>query len=88
MRRTLPGMAGSSRRRLADGAVISALACTPFLLALTFLAVKAAQHHEWGRLAGFASIAVIFLAIPAGGMKWLTGALNDTKRPDLPSSHT
>lgn len=78
-------MAGSPRRRTADGAVVSVLVCTPFFLALTFLAVKAAQHHEWGRLAGSTLIAVIFLAIPAGGMKWLTGALHIRKQPNLPS---
>lgn len=74
-------MAGSPRRRRADGAVASALVCTPFFLALIFLAVKAAQHHEWGRLAGFALIAVIFLAIPARGMKWLAGAMGSRKQP-------
>lgn len=68
--------------------MVSALVCTPFFLALIFLAVKAAQHHEWGRLVGFAMIAVIFLAIPAGAMKWLSGALNDRKQPDLPSNST
>lgn len=66
----------------------SALVCTPFFLALIFLAVKAAQHHEWGRLAGFALIAVIFLAIPAGGMTWLTGALHGKEQSDAPSSST
>lgn len=70
---------------MADGAVISALVCTPFFLTLIFLAVKAAQHDEWGRLAGLALIAVIFLAIPAGGMKWLTGALRTGKQPSVPS---
>jgi hypothetical protein len=64
------------------------LVCTPFFLALIFLVVKAAQHHEWGRLAGFALIAVIFLAVPAGGMKWLSGALKRGKQPNLPSSST
>lgn len=81
-------MAGSSRRRRADGAVTSALVCTPFSLALIFLTVKAAQHHEWGRLAGFILIAGIFLAIPAGGMKWLSGALKVKKPPDLPLTPT
>ena len=81
-------MAGSPRRRLADGALTSALVCTPFFLALIFLVVKAAQHHEWARLAGFALIALIFLAVPAGGMKWLSGALNGRKQPDVPSSST
>lgn len=64
---------------MADGALISALVYTPFFLALIFLAVKAAQHHAWERLTGFALMAAIFLAIPAGGMKWLTGALGRRK---------
>lgn len=61
------------------------MVCTPFFLALIFLAVEAAQHRAWGRLAGFVLIAVIFLAVPAGGMKWLTGAVTSRKQPELPS---
>lgn len=63
------------------------MVCTPFFLAVIFLAVKAAQHHEWGRLAGFILISAIFLAIPAGGMKWLSGALRVKKPPDLQLTH-
>jgi uncharacterized membrane protein len=82
-RRTLRGMA--RRRRQASGTVISALVCAPFLLALIFLGVQAAQHHEWGRLAGFVLIAVIFVAVPAGGLTWLTGGRISNRQPQLPS---
>jgi hypothetical protein len=53
---------------------------------LIFLAAQAAQHDRWGKLAGFICLVLVFLSIPAGGMKWFRNVLRGQKPPEPPAS--
>ena len=66
------------RRQFPDGKWVGSLICLPFLGLLIFFAVQAAHQHRWGKLAGFALIALILVSVPAGGLKWLRGAGKDS----------
>jgi len=74
--------AGSFRRWLAGGTWVGSLICVPFLVFFIFFAVRAAQLHRWATFAGCVVFAVIFLIIPAGGLRWLGRALKRRKRPE------
>jgi len=73
---------GPFRRQLAAGTWVGSLVCVPFLLALIYLAVRAGQHHGWGMLAGYIGIVLVFLSIPAGGMKRLGQVVRRRKPPN------
>jgi hypothetical protein len=73
-----------TRRRSADGTWVGSLICVPFLLVLGFLAVRTAQHDQWGRLTGLIVIVAIFLSIPAGGAKWLRHVLKERRADGSP----
>ena len=71
---------GPFKRQFAGGRWVGSLICLPFLAVLIFFAVQAVHQHRWGKLAGFALIALILLSVPAGGLKWLRGAGNKSER--------
>jgi len=58
----------------------------PFLVFFIFFGVRAAQLHRWASFAGCIVFAVIFLIIPAGGLRWLGRVLKGRKPPEPPPS--
>jgi hypothetical protein len=78
--------AGPFRRWLAGGTWVGSLICVPFLVFFIFFGVRAAQLHRWASFAGFLVVAVLFLIIPAGGLRRLGRRLKGRKPPGLPPS--
>jgi hypothetical protein len=81
---------GSARPRghfgwLAGGSWISFLLLALLLLLWITFAALAAYQHRWINVTGYSLVALIFLAVPTGAMKWLGGVLKGRKSADHPS---
>jgi hypothetical protein len=72
---------GFLRRRVASGTVVVALVLAPPFI---FLAVHAAERHQWAALGGFVWIAMCVLGIRAVGLKLFGRARKERRPPGSP----
>jgi hypothetical protein len=73
---------GFFRRRVASGSAVVALILAPPFM---FLAVHAAERHQWAALGGFIWIAMCVLGIPALELKLFGRARKERRPPGSPT---
>jgi hypothetical protein len=89
-RSPVAGGDGSVRPRrhfgwLAGGSWVGFLVLGLLLLLWATFAALAAYQHQWINLTGYTLVALIFLAVPTGAIKWLGRVLRGRTPPDPPS---
>jgi hypothetical protein len=70
---------------LAGGSWVGFLVLGLLLLLWAAFAALAAYQHQWINLIGYTLVALIFLAVPTGAIKWLGRVLRGRTPPDPPS---
>jgi hypothetical protein len=68
-------------RRKRTGAWAGYLIFTLCLLVLIVLDARAAYDHSWARFTGITAVALAFVIVPTGGVKWLRRSLRGRKPP-------
>jgi hypothetical protein len=80
---------GYLRRRLAGGAWVGTLLYALVLVYVVYFDVRVALQHRWPDFAGITVIALIFLTVPTGAVRWLRQVRRNRasgSSPDTPAT--